>query len=613
MSVRPHWLGRAAGYLAALVLLAQATATGAQETYSVDIASIDDGEYPMLTAVVNVLDPSGKPVVGLGQESFVVSLNDSPSPIDEVTTAVNSDIGVAVVLVVDVSGSMAGEPLAQAKSAARGFVEGLSPSDTVTVVGFNEDVVVVQDFTGDREAVFAALDGLQAEGNTALYEAATLGAAKAAEATSQRRAIILLSDGLDYGGASTVSRDDSLAQIQASGVPFFTVGLGSDIDRDYLSALSEGTGGLFLETPSPEGLTQLYADIGGFLRSQYIVSVSAEGVDASQPLAFRLDVIGFGQVLGSAVETLPARQATPSLEPPQVSVAGVVSGQEVSEPLTVTVEAAGPRPVTAVAFLVDGEAVLEDSQAPFQLDIDPEVFAEGNHVLRVEATDSGGATGATELSFIVAIPGAAISVSPALFLIPLALVAALLLAGLIRLRRQRASSRAPALQTRAQTWSPVRRNGEPEEWAPPPEHVPATEDQPLGKLTVAGGPQAGDVFFVGKRPRRIGSAPHCDIVLQDEESAVPSECARAWVSEDHLMFHKLTTLGAMAFEGASGGWVIYESGDEVRIGPHRLVFELMATEEAQSGALESEPVPDAATAPGHDDATSEPGSEPGDS
>ncbi len=613
MSVRTHWLRRAVGCLVALVLLAQATAAGAQETYSVDIASLDDGGYPTLTAVVNVLDPAGKPVVGLGRESFAVSLNDSPFPVDEVTAAVNSDIGVAVVLVVDVSGSMAGEPLAQAKTAARGFVEGLSAIDTVAVASFSEDVAVVQDFTGDREAVFAALEGLQAGGNTALYEAATLSAAKAAEATSQRRAIILLSDGLDYGGQSAVSRDDSLAQVQASGVPFFTVGLGSDIDRDYLSALSGGTGGRFLETPTPEGLTQLYADIGSFLRSQYIITVNADGVDAAQSLAFKLDVTGFGQVLGSAVETLPAHSVGPALEPLQVSVIGVVSGQEVSEPLTATVEATGPRPITAVAFLVDGQAVLEDPVAPFQLDIDPEVFAKGNHVLRVEATDSGGATGATELSFIVVMPGAASSPPPTLLIIPLALLAALLLAALIRLRRQGVGPRAPALQARAQTWSPTRRNGEPDEWVPPPAQAPAAKDEPLGRLIVASGPQAGEVFYVGKQPRRIGSAPHCDILLQDEEGAAPSECARAWISEDHLMFHKLTSLGAMTFEGASGGWVIYESGDEVRIGPHRLVFELMAAEEAQSGALESEPVPDAATAPGHDDATSEPGSEPGDS
>ena len=262
---------------------------------------------------------------------------------------------------------------------------------------------------------------------------------------------------------------------------------------------------------------------------------------------------------------------------------------------------------------MDGEAVLEDPDAPFRLDIDPGVFAEGNHVLRVEATGSGGATGATELSFVVAMPGAASGPSPALLVIPLALVAALLLVGIIRLRRQGAGSRAPALQARAQTWPPGRRNGEPEEWVPPPEQVPVAKDVPLGKLTVASGPQAGDVFYVGKRPRRIGSAPHCDIILQDEESAAPSECARVWITEDRLMFHKLTSLGAMAFEGASGGWVIYESGDEVRIGPHRLVFEFMTAEEAQSLALESEPVPDAATAPGHDDATSEPGSKPGDS
>jgi VWFA-related protein len=584
MSARANWLRLAATCLVALILVARATATGAQGADSVDIASLDDSAFPTLTAVVNVLDPAGKPLVGLNQDGFAVSLNDSPFPIEQVTTAVNSDIGVAVVLVVDVSGSMAGEPLAQAKAAARGFVEGLSPSDTVAVISFSDNVAVLQDFTGDRAAVFAALEGLQAEGNTALYQAATLAAARAAEATSQRRAIVLLSDGVDFGNMSTASRDDSLTWVQAIGVPFFTIGLGSGIDREYLSALSAGTGGQFLETPTAEGLSQLYQDIGSFLRSQYVITVNAEGIDETQPLTFRLDVIALGQVQASAVETLPARRAAPAsvLDAAQLSVTGLVSGQKVSEPLTMSVETAGPQPLSSVAFLVDGQTVQRDSLPPFQLEIDPAKFAEGNHVLRLEATDSGGATAATELSFLVEMPAAASAPPLTVALIPVALLAAFLLVALTVVRRRRLRVSAPAVQARAEAWSPVRRSGEPAQWTGTPAPAPAAKDKPLGKLTITSGPQTGDVFFVGRRPRRIGSASHCDIVLQDEEQRVAPEDARVWISENRLMFHKLTNLGAIAFDGASGGWVVYESGDEVRIGPYRLVFEFLPPPEEES-------------------------------
>lgn len=619
MSTRARWLRIAAACLVGLALAAYPTPGRAQEAHSVDIASLDDSEFPILTAVVNVLDPTGKPAVGLTAEGFNVSLNGSPHPVDDVTAAVNSDLGVAVVLVVDVSGSMDGEPIAQAKAAARGFVEGLSPIDSVAVVSFSDEVTVLQQATTDRDAVFASLDGLGAVGNTALYQAATLGAWEAGNTASQRRAVILLSDGVDFGNKSTISRDDSIAAVHAAGVPFFTVGLGSAIDREYLSALSEGTGGQFLETPTPEGLSQLYQDIGDFLRSQYVITVNAEGVDETQPLTFRLEAVALGQVLGTAEQTLPARlevapPPTPALEPPQISVIGFESGQEVSEPLTMTVEAAGPRPVGSVAFLVDGQNVLTDSQPPFQFEIAPEAFAEGNHVLRIEATDDGGAMGATELSFIAAVPAAASGIQPAVLLIPVVLLAIVFLVAFIILRRRRSQAPQPAVHARAQAWAPRRQNGESEVWERPVGQAPAMEDRPLGKLTVTSGPSASDVFFVGRRPRRIGSAAHCDIVLEGDGDRISSEDARVWVSEKRLMFHKLTSLGAVAFEGGSSGWEVYRHGDEVRIGSHRLIFELVADEEPQPGdAHEPEAVADAAMAPGRDDVAGEPGSEPGDS
>jgi hypothetical protein len=232
---------------------------------------------------------------------------------------------------------------------------------------------------------------------------------------------------------------------------------------------------------------------------------------------------------------------------------------------------------------VDGQTVQRDSLAPFQLEIDPEVLAKGNHILRVEATDSGGASGTTELSFTVVVPAAASALPLALILIPVALLATVLLVvALILLRRRRLRGSAPAMNVRAEAWSPTRQSGEPEGSTGLPGRVPAVEDQPLGKLTVASGPLAGEVFFVGSRPRRIGSSPHCDIVLQDEEERVSPEDARVWISENRLMFHKLTSLGAVAFDGASGGWVIYKSGEEVRIGPHQLVFELLPPPEDEA-------------------------------
>jgi len=64
-------------------------------------------------------------------------------------------------------------------------------------------------------------------------------------------------------------------------------------------------------------------------------------------------------------------------------------------------------------------------------------------------------------------------------------------------------------------------------------------------------------------------------VLADADGVVGPEEARVWVSEGRLMYHKLTRLTTFATEGPSGGWFILQDGDEIRVGPHRLVFELL--------------------------------------
>jgi hypothetical protein len=54
-----------------------------------------------------------------------------------------------------------------------------------------------------------------------------------------------------------------------------------------------------------------------------------------------------------------------------------------------------------------------------------------------------------------------------------------------------------------------------------------------------------------------------------------AEEARIWVQRGRLIFHKLATLSAMASEGVVSRWQVIESGDEMRLGPYRLGFQLV--------------------------------------
>jgi hypothetical protein len=418
-------------------------------------------------------------------------------------------------------------------------------------------------------------------GNTALYQAASVSAFVAASAQTQRKAVILLSDGVDFGNRSAVSREDSLAQAAAIGAPFFAIGLGSDIDRAYLEALAQGTGGRFLETPTAQGLSELYRAIGDFLRSQYVVTLSPGSLDRGQPLTLEIEVTA-GEASGLARKTLPALETPPTTGPPVVTVQGLASGTEINAPAKLSVQVTGELPLKTLRITVDGSPLAELTSPPYEVSLDPAAYAAGNHVLRVEAIDAAGGMGATELGFVAAPSSGGPSFGLLAVGVVLLLAAVAGAGGLLAIVRRR--PRAPALATRVRPWS-SRRNGESEPWESPPSELPTLSDEPLGRLVVAAGPRPGETLEVGARPRCLGSSPHCDLVLTNEDGSVAPEEARVWVSEGRLMYHKLTRLTTFASDGPVGGWFVLQHGDEIRVGPYRLVFEVLAPDDGVAEAL----------------------------
>lgn len=585
------WASRARLFmaLAALICALQSTAAVGGEELAVDIASLDPHGSGGVIAVVSVVDSSGRPVLGLTNDNFAASVGGTPVSIAEVSAAVDSDASVGVVLAVDVSGSMEGAPLEQARQAARSFVEGLAPADSLALVTFGDDAQPILGFTTDRGLVSAKLDGLQAGGDTALYQATSVSAYVAASAQTQRKAVVLLSDGLDFGDRSAVGREDALAQAASLGVPFFAVGLGSEIDRAYLEYLALSTGGQFLETPTPQGLSDLFGAIGDFLRSQYVVTADLSGAiqDQDQPLALELQVT-LGDASGSANEALPPLEVPVEIvEPPAVTVNGLVSGAEIDAPVDLSVEGIADLESATVRVTVDGAVLAEMASPPYRLRLDPSGFPAGDHILGVEVVDATGVAVATELPFVAAVASGGAPSSGLLMVgVVLVLMAALGAVALLVMVRRRPGTEAVA--TRVGPWAPRRHQQSEPVISLPSEaetELPAPSDEPLGRLVVAVGPHQGEALEIGTRPRRIGSAVYCDLVLTDEEGSIPPEEARVWVSEGRLMYHRLTRLTSFASDGPAGGWLVLQDGEEVRVGPHRLVFELLAKEDSIAEAL----------------------------
>ncbi len=486
------WLFSAVLLASAVAVAAPAHTAALEGSLQVRIEAVDASAFPQVQATVTVLDAAGRPIAGLPPEAFQASAGAQPVPISGVAGATDQGIPIAVVLGFDVSGSMAGDPLAQAKEAGELLVDQLGPADQVAVVAFADDVSLVQPLTGDRDALAAAIDGLSLGGNTALYDGVARSAELAAAAGLPRRAVVLLSDGTDFGGASTLDSEASLAAARASGVPFFVVGLGGFIDQPYLQELAAASRGQFTRAPSAEDLADLYRTIGDILRHQYVLTLDGAALPRGQTVGLRVTVSHDG-----ALATAELPLAVPA--PPAI-IAPVV---------------APPEPVPAA---------LPEAAPPAE-----------------------GASG-------VPLPVGLLMAAAGLVLIA---------TGLWLLRR-----RGRRRREEYEEFHPAR--GEP---PLPPLAAAAPSPAPDAAWLQLVAPVRGEVHRLSEAPVTIGFSADCGLRLPNGAGERP-ERARVWRREGRYMLHALSRPGDVTIAGRAVVWVVLEDGDELEVGPCRLVFRL---------------------------------------
>ncbi len=263
------------------VVLVVATAAAAQPTFKsgVDAVRLD----------VSVLS-RGQPVNGLTARDFTVLDNGVRQKVAEVT---REEHPIAVTLVLDTSGSMAGDNLQRLVDAAHGLLASLRPEDTVALLTFGEDVQLKVPLTRDRAAVAGALDRLTAIGPTAMRDA--LWTALQLRPDDESRPLVLLfSDGLDT--ASWLSEADAVAATERAGTIVHVVELGSrDVVRmpgtvgtpvvrsssprptAALQRLSRAGGGRQWSATSSGELRELFTRAIDEMRARYVVTFYPEG------------------------------------------------------------------------------------------------------------------------------------------------------------------------------------------------------------------------------------------------------------------------------------------------------------------------------------------------
>ncbi len=173
------------------------------------------------------VDGKGRPVTNLRQDDFRVFEEGRPQRIEHFSEG--QKLPARVLLLVDFSGSMNEElKTASAKMAIVQLLAALGPEDQVALAGFDSRYFGLVAFTRDKDSVLRALDTVEPFGSTALHDALDKGARDLASHGEGRRAVVVITDGIDTSSQQTP--DSVIARSRALDVPIYTVSVISPLD-----------------------------------------------------------------------------------------------------------------------------------------------------------------------------------------------------------------------------------------------------------------------------------------------------------------------------------------------------------------------------------------------
>lgn len=233
------------------------------------IRNIDASLYPEIRVTVNVAIETEKK---LRKEDFL--LKDMEAKINDFTVTSTEELedmdAPSVVLVVDRSGSMEGEPLEDTKKAVVSFVRNMRSDIRVGLVTFDDAAQLVSSVTDNSSAALQGVRAIESGGGTSIWAGLQMAGDELISETG-RKIIILLSDGAD-GDPDRI--DEVLRQLHQNNIYVYTIGFGG-ADTEYLSYIANSCEGKFIQAQSSDMLGAIYAEIGSYMVNEYLITFEA--------------------------------------------------------------------------------------------------------------------------------------------------------------------------------------------------------------------------------------------------------------------------------------------------------------------------------------------------
>lgn len=278
-----------------------------------DVDDVVRTETSLVQLHVGVVDKQGRPITSLSRNDFVIYEDGVKQVIQSFEP---TEAPFSLVLLLDMSGSTVSFRQ-QLKLASQRFLDALAPEDRVAVIQFNAKVKSLSDFSVDRQKTAYAIEIAEGAGETHFYEALKYSLKELEREGKRRKAIVVLTDGLDSNlrktdramltkaqtdaeALATIKPDASaelnsvLATADRLGVTIYPLALPSGdpkrlpiptpnitgiyaAARMRLQSLADRTGGRLNEINRLQYMAQLYREVAANLRTLYTVAYQPPG------------------------------------------------------------------------------------------------------------------------------------------------------------------------------------------------------------------------------------------------------------------------------------------------------------------------------------------------
>lgn len=381
--------------------------------YQITVNPMKDN-FPDMIVYVTLLDSSGNVVTGALEGDFNITEQSTTEiqPTQESLTcfeeAAAGNNGISFALVFDVSGSMKGQQLEDARQSAIDFLNSCGSNDRASLVRFSSSSEVMlspnwvhtdADGNGDFDIV-DSLSDFTADGRTALYDGTAMGIGTLTQ-EPEPKAVIVFTDGKSNED-HTYNINSLIEYAKDQGISIYTIGLGDNVDVSVLTNMATETGGTYYYAPTAQDMTSIYNDIAKNIRNQYQICYTTHNPEFDGTT--RTVTVSYKGSTGAATYRVNARPVVTlhsqthllhqASQPPgiSISISGIVNdldahdlGQNLGATITYSTSNADPATYISSNLTLTGPDANANYNFTFQ--IPAEYVKEPGIIYYIRATD----------------------------------------------------------------------------------------------------------------------------------------------------------------------------------------------------------------------------------